>query len=161
MPTFKVTLTLYYRRSTENEAYMNIPDLDDDNFNNFISRNNIKRAFAEDIGSYAPFGVLSDCEYDNDTRNLSFNLTIVEDTMFIKYDEDNDVMINRIKQELNNTSLEDSLYEGMYATYSLADARMYGGDFEYVQQDHENFIEIGLIDYRNYNNNIVVELVEE
>jgi len=163
MPTFKITIKLYYKRSTEDEEYMSVPNLSQDDFNNFIIQNDIKTAFAEEFGFDDAYGVLRDCEYDNDTHNLSFKLTINEDTMFIDLDENIDNMIIQLKESLNVISLEDSLYEGVSAAYTLADARdLYPGQFDYAQEDGEDYIEIGLIDYRDYDNpdNIIVELVE-
>lgn len=163
MPVFKVTVKLYYKRSNEDEEFMNVPNLTDDDFNNFIIQNHIKTVFAEEFGFDEAYGTLSDCEYDNDTHNLSFKLMINEDTMFIDFDEDTNAMIIQIKQSLNDISLEDSLYEGVSAAYTIADARdLYPEHFGHPPSDNENFIEIGLIDYRDYDNpdNIMVELVE-
>jgi hypothetical protein len=163
MPVFKVTVKLYYKRSNEDEEFMNVPNLSEDDFNNFIIQNDIKTVFANEFGFDDAFGILSDCEYDNDTHNLSFKLTINEDTIFINVNQDTDVMINDIKESLNDLSLEDCMYEGLSGAYTVADARdLYPEHFGQVPGEHEHEIEIGLIDYRDYDNpdNIMVELVE-
>lgn len=164
MPVFKVSVKLYYKRTNEDEEFMKVPDLADDDFNNFIIQNNIKTVFAEEFGLDDAYGVLSNCEYDDHTHRLSFKLTINEDTMFIHIDEDIDVMIDEIKESLNQISLEDSLYEGVSAAYTIAHAwNLYSENFEEVPEEHDDDIEIGLIDYRDYSisDNIIVELIEE
>ncbi len=164
MPVFKVTVKLYYKRSNFDEAYMNVPNLSEDDFSDFIIQNHIKKAFEEEFGFDDAYGVLSDCEYDQETHNLSFKLTIIEDSMFIDFNQSTEDMIEQIKNSLNDISLEDSLYEGLSAAYTVADAReRYPTCFQSPPAEDENYTEIGLIDYRDFSDPdaINVELIEE
>jgi hypothetical protein len=146
----------------EDIDFAGVPDLKDEDLTDFITTNNIQNVFVEELSFDDAFGVLSDSEFNNQTNELSFKLTINEDSMFIEMSDDMEHMVKQIKDNLIDYSLEDSLYEGLTAAYTVADARHYYNDQVQFQNNNfpENMLEIGLIDYRD-EHTILVEYIDE
>jgi hypothetical protein len=168
MPSFKVSIKLFYERSKhyyddeEEEKYKDVPDLKKEDLDDFILNNEIHAAFIEDFDD--AFGMISDISYTVTHHILSFKLTIDEDSLLIVLKENIDEMVKDIKESLYDYSLEDSLYEGTRATYSVKDAKeLYPNEtkFENKENEDESLLEVGLIDYRNRKTIKVVHIKDE
>jgi hypothetical protein len=168
MPSFKVSLKLFYERSInhydedEEKKYESVPDLKKEDFDDFILNNDIHSAFIEDFGD--AYGIISEISYTVSHHILSFKLTINEDTMFIELKENIEEMIKDIKENFLDNSLEDSLYEGTDAMYSIKHAKEYYPNetkFENEENEDESLLEVGLIDYRNEKTIKVVHIKDE
>ena len=156
MPVFKVSVKLFYRRTGNDEDdidFAGVPDLKPENLTHFIVTNHIDEVFCEEFSSDNAFGIFSDAVFEQQTNELSFKLTINEngDSLLIELNDDIEEMVKQIKDNLLDYSLEDSLYEGLRAAYTVQDARRYY--IEEVQFANNNYpddvLEVGLIDYRN------------
>jgi hypothetical protein len=155
MPVFNVSMKLFYNRTAKDSYddydYDNVPDLREKEFDDFIVKNNIDYAFIEEFEFIIP--TISDITYTFDTHILSFRLTVNKgEKGFIKFKENMNEMINDIKEIFLDHTLEDTIYEGQSATYSVKDARTFypkETNFDNKGKFDESLEEVGLIDYRN------------
>lgn len=156
MAVFTVCLPLYFERTNNDIDLKLIPDLKDADFNKFVEEKDIANVFKEEFGDN--YGTITDMTYDKETKRLVFKLTITDSTPFIPYSGTNVDMIEKIIDAFEENVLEDSLYEGVSASYTIHDAFEYNKDeitfvtYSYLKnteyKDVFTYVEIGVIDYR-------------
>jgi hypothetical protein len=150
----EISLTLYYTRTNTDENFKTVPDLTDKDFSKFILNGDILSAFNHEFSTDKRYGTVSNMKYNEEGFELTFDMSIKEDTLTIKVSDGIRDIVEQILDTLVVHMEDDGLYDRINSAYTLKYAKDIYGDsfdtsaFDDMSEEDLTLIQIGSIDFK-------------